>query len=97
MMQHSVMLKKIGTGVVVFGLLVVVIMAILFAFLQQFAIAWSYFITVGFYFVVAGIIVWVGGMAKQSMEEKDALEAQREAKREAQQIEADVNGIREKI
>ena len=91
-MQHSVMLKKTGIVAIVIGLAIMVTMSLLFAFFQQFAIAWSYFITVGIYFIVAGVLVWLGGMAKQSMEEKDAISAA-----EAQQIEDGTEGARGKI
>jgi large-conductance mechanosensitive channel len=97
-MLHSVVLKKVGYLACGVGIALVVIMALAFAFIQQFAISWAYFITVGVYFLVTGVVIWLIGLAKQSKEERLEQEAEaRSLAEDAGQIKADTAAAKEKI
>ena len=75
MVVHSEMAKKIGTAAAVFGVALIVIAGILLVPTQHstlsiplygtilFAVFLGYAISVGVYFIVAGVLVWIVGAA----------------------------------
>jgi uncharacterized membrane protein len=73
-MLHSTVLKKIGSAVFIFGAILIVAMVACLWMLPDQAVAWAYLTTAGVYFVVAGVIVWLIGAAKEYKERNsDAL------------------------
>ena len=73
-MLHSTVLKKVGSPVIIFGALLIVAMVACLWILPNQAMYWAYITTIGVYFVVAGVVVWLLGAAKEYKEQhEDAL------------------------
>lgn len=56
-------MKRLGTLAACTGVVMIVIMAFVFFVIQSLAIVWGYLTTVGIYFVMIGVIVWLIGAA----------------------------------
>lgn len=67
---NSVMLKRVGSLAAAVGIAMIVIMSIAFFILQGLAVVWGYFITVGVWFIVIGMVLWIGGAAIEYREQK---------------------------
>jgi large-conductance mechanosensitive channel len=69
---NSVMLKRIGSLAAAVGVAMIVIMSVAFFILQGLVVIWGYFITVGVWFIVIGVVLWLGGAAMEYREQKQA-------------------------
>ena len=58
---NAIMLKKVGSLAIAIGVAMIVIMSVAFFILQGLAVIWGYFITVGVWFIVIGMVLWIAG------------------------------------
>lgn len=70
MSPHAEILKRLGTLAACVGIAMIVIMAFVFFILQSLAIVWGYLTTVGIYFVMIGVSVWIIGAAIEYRDQK---------------------------
>jgi hypothetical protein len=70
MSPHAEIMKRLGTFAACVGIVMIVIMAFMFFVIQSLAIVWGYLTTVGIYFVMIGVIVWIVGAAIEYRDQK---------------------------
>jgi hypothetical protein len=73
-MLHSTVLKRIGSAVFIFGALLLVAMTACMGILPDLSMYWAYFLTVGVYVIVAGLIIWLIGAGKEYHEPRRGYE-----------------------
>jgi 4-hydroxybenzoate polyprenyltransferase len=66
------MLKRVGSLAAAIGIAMITIMSVAFFLLQTLAVIWGYFITVGVWFIVIGMVLWIAGAAREYREQKQA-------------------------
>jgi large-conductance mechanosensitive channel len=69
---NSVMFKRIGSLATAVGIAMIVIMSVAFFVLQSLVVVWGYFITVGVWFIVIGLVIWLAGAALEYRDQKRA-------------------------
>lgn len=77
---NSVMLKWVGSLAMTVGVAMIVIMSVAFFVLQSLAVAWGYFITAGVWFIVIGMVLWIGGAGMEYRDQKREELATEQAK-----------------